>query len=316
MSLTLLRNKNIYFTRTTKNQRKEMRYMSYEIMTDSPANLPNAIIEQYNIHVVAMKFMYDNKPHVCLDIDNFDDHAYYDIIRSGKRITTSQITPYEFIEFMEPVLKEGKDILFVSVSSGISGSCASSLSARQELLEKYPDRKITVIDSLAASFGEGMIVIKSAELREKGLSLEEVEKEVIAYRDRLYQVFFVDDLMHLSRTGRINMVGAIVGSIFRFKPLLKGSAEGKIVPFGKYRGKKAILQAIYEKFAALCKNFDFIGVSYAEVKEDAEYLVALLKEKFPIKKAIIVKHEPATASHIGPGGLALFFEGAPGVRDL
>ncbi len=290
--------------------------MTYEILTETTSNLPNDIINKCQIRVIPMAYIIDNQSYVCTDIDNFDDKTYYALIKSGKRVTTSQITPFEFIQFMEPFLKEGQDIVFIGLSSGISGTFASAQAARMELMERYPERTICLIDSLGASLGEGMLVIKAAELREQGYAISDLEREITALRNRLYQVFCVDDLMHLRRTGRINIVDALVGSILRFKPLLKGNSEGKIVSFGKYRGKKNIIQAICNKFTALVKNIERIGISYAGCKEDAEYLLGLLRENFTLPEVIMVKHEPATASHLGPGALALYFEGANGVRDL
>jgi len=135
-------------------------------------------------------------------------------------------------------------------------------------------------------------------------------------RPKIYQVFIVDDLMHLRRTGRLSNISAVVGSVLGIKPLLKGNEEGKIVAFEKIRGRKQAIKAMAEKYYALAENTvkQLVGISYAGCREDAEYLAGLIRQKFPPKEIMIVRHEPVTGSHIGPGSLALYFEGGSSVR--
>lgn len=289
--------------------------MTFAIITESTANLTDEIINKNEIHILPMSYVIDDIAYTCTSIDNFDDQSYYQMLKEGKKVITSQITPYQFIQVMEPLLKDGKDIIYIGLSSGISGTYASAEAAKKALCDDYPHQKIILIDSLGASLGEGLLVMKACDLRQENYSIEEVEKAVIDLRDHIYQVFCVDDLMHLRRTGRVNLASALVGNLLHFKPLLKGNREGKIIAFGKYRGKKNIIKAMKEKFDLLIRSVKRIGISYAGNKEDAEFLLSLLKENHHIEEIILVKHEPATGSHLGYGALALYFEGIDDVRD-
>ena len=188
--------------------------------------------------------------------------------------------------------------------------------AREQLAEEFPDRKIELIDSLSAGLGEGLLVLKAASLRADGASIESVVYSILEQRNKLYQVFIADDLIHLKRTGRISNASAIIGTALGIKPLLKGSEEGRIVAFGKIRGRTRAIDAMAEKYFTLAKNPELqtVGITYAGCRADAESLAQKLREKMPPKEFLILKHEPATGSHIGPGSLALFFEGDSDVR--
>lgn len=290
--------------------------MSYAIVTDSTANLNNEQLKENGVIAIPFSYFLDEKEYTCDDLEKFDDREYYEAIRNGAKVTTSQINPQIYMEYFEPILKEGKDIIFIGLSSGISGSFASAEMAKRELEETYPDRKIELIDSLGAGLGEGLLVLKAAKCRENEMDVMETAERIRSFCKRIYQVFIVDDLMHLKRTGRLSNAGAIVGTMLGIKPLLKGSAEGKIVAFEKIRGRKKCIKTMAEKYAALAHNpaNQTVGISYAGCREDAEYLAKMIREKAEPKELIIAKHEPATASHLGPDALALFFVGDEEVR--
>ena len=188
--------------------------------------------------------------------------------------------------------------------------------AREQLAEEFPERKIELIDSLGASLGEGLLALQAAKYRADGVQLTETAEKIIAMRERMYQVFTVDDLMHLKRTGRLSNAGAVIGTVLGIKPLLKGNPEGKIVAFEKIRGRARTITAMAEKYLSLVKNAETqtVGIAHANCREDAEQLAKLIREKLPPKEILIVKYEPVTGSHVGPGALALFFEGDSGVR--
>lgn len=289
--------------------------MAFSIITDSAANLTNEIILKNDIGVIPMPYFYDGNEYSCSNIDEFNDKEYYDMMKSGTVVTTSQIWPQRYIDYMEPVLKEGKDILFVGISSGISGAFSSAQTARQELLEKYPEREIRLVDSLGASLGEGLLVIRAAKCRDNLMSLSETAERIKKLRHCIYQVFIVDDLKYLNRTGRLSNISALVGSLLEIRPILKGNAEGKIVATKKVRGKKRAIKEMAQRYASLVKDTQLVGISYSACREDAEYLAELLKKQSSPKEILLVKHEPATGSHLGPGSLALYFEGAEDVRD-
>ena len=290
--------------------------MSYAIVTDSTANLTAKQLEENNVIAIPFSYFLKEQEYNCRDLDSFDDKQYYDAIRSGAKVTTSQINPQRYIGSMQPLLESGEDILFIGISSGISGAYASAEMARKQLLEEFPERRIELIDSLCAGLGEGLLVLKAAKCRLNGMELQETAQRLLSVRERIYQVFIVDDLMHLRRTGRLSNMGAIVGSVLGIKPLLKGNENGKIVAFEKIRGRKKAIKAMAEKYFTLAQNptHQTIAISHADCEEDAEYLASLLQEKLAPKEIILAKHEPATGSHIGPGALALFFEGDNDVR--
>lgn len=290
--------------------------MSFCIITESTGNLGTKLAEENDILVIPFFYFLDGREMTCTDTASFQADSYYDAIRKGAQVNTVQINPQRYMEAMEPFLARGEDVLFVGLSSGISGSFASAGIARQELLEKYPDRRIELIDSLGAGLGEGMLALRAAKCRANGMDLEETYNRISKIRDRMYQVFIVDDLMHLRRTGRLSNIGALVGYILGIKPLLKGNEHGKIVAFGKIRGRKASIHAMAEKYFMLAQkpSLQTVGISHAGCPEDAAYLMELISNKMPPKEFLLVQHEPVTGSHIGPGALALFFEGSDEVR--
>ena len=197
----------------------------YAIVTDTSANLDSALLERRGICAIPFSFFdaKDEKEQTCLDTHGFDGEAYYEDMRRGTRYVTSQITPQRYIDFMTPILREGRDILFVGMSSGISGAYHSAESAARTLLETFPERKIRLVDTLSASLGEGLIVLHAAERRDAGAALDDLADELTALRRRMCQVFSVDDLKYLHRSGRISGVAALAGNILSIKPLLKGN---------------------------------------------------------------------------------------------
>ena len=291
--------------------------MSYTIITDTSSNIPTRMLREQGLEVLPFMYYIDGKENVCLDTESFDGDAFYDMIRAGARVTTSQITPQQYVDCFEPILRAGNDIIFVSMSSGISGSCASANMAANMLREKYPERKIKIIDTRAASLGEGLVALYAAQLRDGGMDIDKAEELLNDMSQRICQIFTVDDLMHLRRGGRLSNLSAIVGTVLHIKPLLKGDNEGKIVAIAKVRGRKRSIEAIAEKYDKLVREpqQQVVGIAQAGCREDAEYLAQLLMRNNPPKEILTVEYEPVTGSHVGPGALALFFESHEKVRD-
>lgn len=291
--------------------------MSYTVVTDTSSNLPTRIVRESGLEVIPFMYYIDGEEGTCLDTERFDGDAYYDKIRAGSRVTTSQITPQRYIDCFTPILKAGNDVIFVSMSSGISGSCASAHMAANMLKEEYPERKVIVIDTRGASLGEGLVALMAARLREAGTEIEKAAEQLAAMSQRMCQIFTVDDLMHLRRGGRLSNLSAIVGTVLQIKPLLKGDNEGKIVAFQKVRGRKRSIEAIAEWYDKLVKEpqRQIIGIAQAGCREEADYLAELLRRNNPPKEILKVEYEPVTGSHVGPGALALFFEGDERVRE-
>ena len=199
------------------------------------------------------------------------------------------------------------------MSSGISGSfhCA-------ELAPEFPDRKIRLVDTLGASLGEGLLVLKAVKDKLMGASLDDIYKKLLDLRHRLCNIFTVDDLKYLRRGGRLSNLGFIVGTLLQIKPLLKGNEEGKIVAFAKLRGRKKALEELarrYDEYVVDAQE-QIIGIAHADCPEDAEYLAAMLRRNHPPKEILTVGYEPVTGSHVGPGTLALFFEAREGCRSM
>lgn len=292
--------------------------MSFAIITDTAANLDTQLSNERNIHVMPFYYFVDGEEHCCTDTAQFNCKDYYDRIRAGMTVTTSQVNPQTFSDCFESFLREGLDVLFICMSSGISGTFASAGIAREQLKESYPDRRIRLIDSLGAGLGVGLQALRAADYRDKGLDVDETAELLKGHVQRMYQVFIVDDLMHLRRTGRLSNISAVVGTVLGIKPLLKGNENGKIVAFEKIRGRAKAIVAMADKYASYIRNLDDqrIGISHTDCEADALHLIELLRQRgLPkSKEVMVVAHEPVTGSHLGPDSLALFFEGDENVR--
>ena len=288
----------------------------FEIITDTSCNLPTPLLRKLRVGEIAFTYTMEGQELSCTDTESFDGKAFFDKIREGEKVSTSQITPQHYIDYLEPMLKEGKDVLFVGMSSGISGSCSSARFAAEELSEMFPERTVRVVDSLSASLAEGMVVLKACQLRDRGIPLEEAAETLEKYRMRICQVFTVADLKHLQRTGRLSRAKAVIGSILNIKPILIGDEEGKIVLEQNTRGRRNAIKALAEKFRELVadKITGPVCIAHADCAEDAEFLVTCLKKIRNIKDILVVMYEPVTGAHVGPGTLALFYEGEENAR--
>lgn len=291
--------------------------MSFVAITDTSGNLPSERIREAGLEVIAFPYFIDGREYTCLDTDSFNGDAFYAQIKDGMKVTTSQISPQQYADFFEPFLKEGKDVVFVCMSSGISGSCSSAVIGAGMILEQYPERRIEVVDTRGASLGEGLVALEAARLRDEGLEAGEAAAQLRDLVQRMFNVFTVDDLMHLRRGGRLSNVAAIVGMVLNIKPLLKGDEEGKIVSFAKVRGRKKAIEALAERYDKLAVDPEkqTVGIAQAGCREDAAYLEELLRRNRPPKEILTVEYEPVTGSHVGPGALALFFVSHDQVRS-
>lgn len=291
--------------------------MSFNIITDTSANLPSSLIIENYIHLIPFHLYVDEKEMPVEALQSFDGKAFYDKMRRGAIVTTSQITPSEWYDMFESVIKLGEDVLFISMSSGVSGSFSCAQIAAKEIAQKYPDAKLKLIDTLGASLGEGLLVIKAAQLRDQGKDIDEVYDILDELRYNMCQVFTVDDLKYLKRGGRLSNLAAVFGMVLNIKPVLKGDTEGKIVAFSKVRGRKKSIEAMAQQYDEYVRDHEnqVIGIAHADCKDDAEYLKSLIRKSKPPKDIITVGYEPVTGSHVGPGTLALFFEGDRSFRD-
>ena len=273
--------------------------MSFVVMTDTSGNLPRQYVLDYSLEIIPFSYFIDGKEYNSVKDPDFDAEDYYAKIKKGMKVTTSQIPPQQYADFFEPPLREGKDVIFICMSSGISGSCNSAKIAARMMMEAYPGRIVEVIDTRGASLGEGIIALYD-------------------HVERMFNVFTVDDLMHLRRGGRLSNLSAVVGTVLQIKPLLKGNEEGKIVAFSKVRGRKRSIETLAEYYDKLVVEPEkqIVGIAQAACREDAARLASLLRKNHPPKEILTVEYEPVTGSHVGPGALALFFESREGVRSF
>ena len=235
-------------------------------------------------------------------------HELYDAIRGGAMPTTSAINPEGWSEYMKPILDEGKDILCLCFSSGLSTTYQSAVIAAQELREQYPDRKINVVDTLCAALGQGLLVWYACSHRDAGESLEEVTAWVEENKLRICHWVTVNDLFHLKRGGRVSATTAIVGTMLSIKPIIHVNDEGKLISVAKARGRKAATEFIAAKTAEAIDK-DNVFVAHGDCPEEAEALAAILKEKYGFKNVHIGYVGAVIGAHTGPGVLVTFFLG-------
>ena len=288
----------------------------YEITTDTSAHLAAALLRQQGIGVIPFSFYIDGQETRCTDTEQFDAKAFYDGLRRGTPVTTSQLTPQRYLDCFAPLLAAGRDILFVGMSSGISGSYASARMAAAQLQEEFPQRKLRLVDTLSASLGEGLQVLKAAEYRTAGIDLDTAADRLLEERHRMCQVFTVEDLRYLRRSGRISNLKAAVGTVLQIKPMLKGDPQGQIVCFAQVRGRKkwsGVLAEQYDRYIEDAEN-ETVAIVHADCPQEAEELAQLLQRNHPPRKILTACYEPMTGSHVGPGALALFFYGKASFR--
>lgn len=290
----------------------------FRIVTDTSSNLPTAYLQAENITVIPFTFHTESGEQSCMDTASFDAKAFYTAMRNGEKVTTSQIPPQRFVDNIRPMLENGEDVLFVSMSSGISGSYASTKIAANQLAEEFPERKILTVDTYSASLAEGIVVMRAVECRKEGLSIDETYQILRALRHRIAQIFTVGDLRYLKRTGRLSNLEAAVGTVLQIKPLLKGDPEGKIVCFAKVRGRQRAIEEMAKRYEELVVSPETqtVCISHADCEADAQILASMLRRSKAPKDILIVDYEPVTGSHVGPGALALFFVSDDNVRNI
>lgn len=289
--------------------------ISYQITCCSTADLPAASFQQYAVLWVPFHFIIDGETYPDDLGHTMPFDAFYQRIHDGALPTTSQVNVGEFNAFWQPLLAAGKDILHLSLSSGISGEYNAAQAAAAMLREEYPERQIVVVDSLAASSGYGLLLDQACEFRDAGKTLQEVAALLTQNRTRLHHWFFSTNLSHLKRGGRISSTSAIIGDILHICPLLHVSPEGKLVPKSKVRGKKAVIREMVQRMVQhAAGGTDYSGkcfLSHSACLEDAQAVAGLIEEKFANLNGKVMINNIGTVigSHTGPGTVALFFWG-------
>ncbi len=285
---------------------------NYKIITDSTCDLPSTVIRELDVHVIPMEYILDEVSHF-QDIEDEGEKtaSFYGSLREGKVSSTSMINTARFIGVFEPYLKAGQDILHISFSSALSGSYNASRMAAEELKELYPERKILVLDSIAASIGQGLLVYHAALKKRQGLTHEELYVWLEENKKQICHWFTVEDLMHLKRGGRISALSANIGTALNIKPILSVNMEGKLVNLGKVMGRKKSLSELIIKMKTSIETPEnqVVIIGHGDSLKDAEFLSSKLKNELHVKEVIMTQIGPIIGSHTGPGMIGLTFIG-------
>ncbi len=283
---------------------------NYVIFTDSCCDVSPELLNQWGVPYANMTFSFDGEDKEYINTD-ITSKEFYDRMRQGAHAKTAAINADSFIRAFTPILEEGKDILYVAFSSGLSTTVNNAHMAAEDLKEAYPDRKIMIVDTLAASGGGGLMVYMAVEKKNKGATLEENAAYVESLIPQHCIWFTVDDLEYLKRGGRVSPLVAFAGSLLGIKPVLQMDNEGHLIKVGTARGRKKAIEALADKYAALSyedKNTP-IFISHGDCLEDAQQLADILEQRHGCKVTLITEIGPVIGSHSGPGTIALFFVG-------
>lgn len=284
----------------------------FVITSDSTTDLPVEYLKENGVAFASLSYVLDGKTY--RDNQGLTSKEFYDKVRGGAMPTTSQINVEEAKALFEPIVREGKDILHIAFSSGLSGSCNSCRLAAELLMEQVPGCRIEVVDSLCASLGEGLLLHKTLEKRkQEAMELPELAQWVRQLAPHICHNFTVDDLFHLHRGGRVSRATAVLGTLAGIKPVLHVDEEGHLVAVDKVRGRKKSLIALVDRMEKQMQGFenDVVFISHGDCPEDAEFVKEQVQERFGIQKFLIHPVGAVIGSHSGPGTMALFFVGAP-----
>lgn len=283
----------------------------FEIITDSASDLPDEYYVEHGIDCVRLGFTMGGVVYGGEDGERIDVKEFYARLRAGAMPNTFQASPEQATLHMEKPAKAGKDVLVISFSSGLSGTINSYVAAARELSEKYPQRKLIVVDSLCASLGQGLFVDYIVKKADEGVTIEETAQYAEKLKHHICHYFTVDNLFHLKRGGRVSGATAVIGSMLKIKPVLHVDHEGHLIAIGKAMGRKKSISSLVEhmsKLATLSED-DPIFISHGDCQEEVDYLVTLIKERFGDRKIFINYIGSVIGTHSGAGTIALFFLG-------
>lgn len=287
--------------------------MDYEIVTDSCCNLIEEMIDDFGLHILPLSFMVEGEPEVYqsyLKGRKTDLQQFYAMMREGKVFKTSLPNLAEAEQLFRSILDEGRDILYLGFSSGLSGTYQAIEVLLSQIAPDYPDRKLLCVDTLAASGGQGLLVWYAVQHAREGWSIEQVRDWVEQNKLHLAHWFTVDDLMFLFRGGRVSKTAAWAGTLLNIKPVLHVDDEGHLIPMEKVRGRKKSLNALVDHMAKSGNqpiSEQMVFITHGDCIEDANYVADLVKERFGVRDVIINYVDPVIGAHSGPGTMALFF---------
>lgn len=291
-------------------KRKEADMNNYVIFTDSGTDFTKELIAELDVKQLELTIIVEGeepKPN-----NQVDNKELYEMLRAKKKATTSAINTGDFKDAMRPYLEEGKDILYLGFSSGLSSTYQAGKLACEELSEDFPERKLYAVDTLCASLGQGLLVYFAAKMRLEGASIEEVRDFTEENKLKLCHWFTVDDLFFLKRGGRVSAASAVLGTVLGIKPIMHVNNDGKLIKVGTVRGRRVSVDALCEKakLSNISENAKRVAfISHGDCEEDAIYLAEKVKKEVGFKEVVIGYVGPVIGSHSGPGTLALFYLG-------
>jgi len=284
---------------------------SFVLMTDSSTDLPKEFYVKNDVAFIPINYTlegveYKDDAGASMSYDDF-----YAKIRAGAVSSTSMINRQDYIQAFEEYLKEGKDVLYISISSGISGSYESAMGAAGEISVEYPERKLFICDGLCASMGGAVLVSLALKQRNAGKTIDEVRDYVESIKRNVIHLFTVDDLMFLRRGGRISSTAAVLGSLIGVKPMLDVDPHGKLRACHKKRGRRGALDGLVDWIGEFVesRNLDIFAISHGDCEEDADYVIGKVKERYNVAELLKNQIGPVIGSHSGPGTVAIFFVG-------
>lgn len=282
--------------------------MGVKILTDSASDLPKELLEKYDIDMVPLVVLKGDDQY--FDRVTISPKTVYDDMRQGEVYKTSQVPANSFEEKFDEYAENKDRVIYIAFSSELSGTYQVSVLVKEQIKEKYPDFDIDIIDTKAASIGQGLIVLKAAKLAKEGKSKEEILDAVNFYLDNIEHIFTVDDLEYLFRGGRVTKTQAFVGGLLNIKPILNVE-DGKLIPIEKVRGKTKVYKVMLKIMEERTKEADLtrqvVGICHADNLEDASKLKEIISEKFGVKDFVVGEIGAVIGAHVGPGTIGLFF---------
>lgn len=275
------------------------------------ADLPKEYLEKYDIPIMSLTYLIDGETYN--KARELPYKEFYAKMRAGSMPTTSQINPEEAKAEFREFLKKSKNIVHIAFTSGLSGTYSSTKIAADELMEEDPECRITVIDSLCASLGEGFFVHQALKRKEEGMSYEQLVEWLESHKLNVVHNVTVDDLFHLYRGGRVSKAAAVLGSMINLKPMIHVDDEGRLAVIAKVRGRKKSLLTLVDSMEKQMGSWkdknDIVFISHGDCIEDAEYVAGVVKERLGIDQFLIAPVGPTIGAHSGPGTMTLFYMG-------
>lgn len=287
-----------------------MERFDYEIITDTCSNLTEEQAKKYNIKIIGFPYIINGEEHTDDPRSKtFETAEVYQLLKRKADVKTSLINSAVLEEYIEPFLKEGRDVIYITISGGISGTFMNATLARDSLMEKYPERKVYAVDSLSGSYAQGILAIKTALKRQSGVDVSEAAEYAEKMRNFITHDFTVDNLFFLKRSGRVSNASALIGTLAMIKPMFTLSKEGRLATYGKVNGRKKSLSLIFENFKKNIdpENADFIGIVHGDCLKEAETLREKVKALFPSSEILFDYLTPLVGSHTGGGAIGLLY---------